>query len=136
MSRSYAIVRQVHNSYLVRERDRRELGWILLAATPVGITLLVQIWIHVEILGAGYKIDALEQELHRQQQVERQLRLEVSRLAQPQRVEKLAVERLGMRPPELAQMVFLDSVLVGSASSGPSSQEPAASGPASPGAAP
>ena len=42
--------------------------------------------------------------------LERQLRLEASYLASPQRVEQRAIEELGMQSPDLEQMVFVDEL--------------------------
>jgi cell division protein FtsL len=108
---AYAFHRPVANSYLVRERDRRlarELALVLLVVLLLGGGLLAYTWIHLEALRTGYRIDLLERQLRDLAQVERQLQLEASYLASPQRIEERAVRELGMQQPVLEQVVFWD----------------------------
>lgn len=111
MKSSYAVHRVVENEYLVRERDRRrwkELGLVLLVLAPAALSLSAFTWIHLQVLDAGYAIEALEGRLHELERQESRLRLEAAYLASPSLIEKRATEELGMRPPEIDQMVFLD----------------------------
>jgi cell division protein FtsL len=103
----------VANTYLVRERDRRrarELALVLLVAVSLGGGLLAYIWIHLQVLTAGYRIDELERELVELTRKERQLRLEAAYLASPSQIERRAVEELGMQPPALEQVVFWEEL--------------------------
>lgn len=105
----YLVRRPVENDYLVRERDRRrvrELLRLLLLIAPLGLALLAYTWIHLESLDAGFRIRGLEQELHRLERRERQLRLEAAWLKSPGRVEELAETELGLAPPRPEQVVF------------------------------
>lgn len=111
MRNAYSVHRTVANEYLVRERDRRrlrDLGLVLLVLAPVGLALSAFTWVHLQVLDSGYEIEALEQRLHELHRQESQLRLEASYLASPKVIERRAVEELGMRPPELDQLVFLE----------------------------
>ncbi|MCB1032771.1 MAG: cell division protein FtsL [Acidobacteria bacterium] len=111
MKTTYVLRREVDNAYLVRERDRRrrrELLAILAVAAPVGLCLLVYIWTHLQVLEASYRIDRLGNQLHEMSQEERHLGLEVARLASPGRIEKVAVEDLGMVPLEPEQVIALE----------------------------
>jgi uncharacterized protein (DUF1786 family) len=113
LKNTYALRRPVANTYLVRERDRRlarELAAVVLAVVLLGGGLLGYTWIHLEALRTGYRIDALERQLRDLSRVERQLRLEASYLASPQRIEQRSVRELGMRPPSLAQVVFWEEM--------------------------
>lgn len=110
MRSKYALQRPVANTYLVRERDRRrvrELVAVLVALLPAGVALLAYTWVHLEVVRTGYRIDALERRLHSASQVERQLRLEASYLASPERVARRAADELGMRAPEPVELVRL-----------------------------
>jgi cell division protein FtsL len=110
---AYAFRRPVANTYLVRERDRRlarELALVLLVVVLLGGGLLAYTWIHLEALRTGYRIDLLERQLRELSQVERQLQLEASYLASPQRIEERAVRELGMQQPALEQVVFWDEM--------------------------
>jgi cell division protein FtsL len=107
----YALHRPVVNAYLVRERDRkrlRELALVTLLVLPLGLGLLADIWIHMRVIEAGYRLNQLERSLRELERQERRLRLEASYLASPQRVEALAVEQLGMIEPAPEQMLFVE----------------------------
>lgn len=113
MRSAYALRRPVANTYLVRERDRRrtrELGLVLLVVISLGGGLLSYIWIHLQVLSAGYRIDELERENVELTRKERQLRLEAAYLASPSQVESRAVKELGMRSPALEQVVFWEEL--------------------------
>lgn len=113
MRNAYAVHRTVVNSFLVRERDRkrlRELMSVVLIILPLAVALLATIWIHLEVLGVGYRIDALEDRLDLVSRGEQQLRLEAAYLASPDRIERLAIEELGMRAPSLDSLVFAEEL--------------------------
>ena len=113
MRNVYAFRRPVLNTYLVRERDRRllrELALVLLAVVLLGGGLLAYTWIHLEALRTGYRIDLCERQLRDLAQIERQLQLEASYLASPQRIEERAVRLLHMQQPALEQVVFWEEM--------------------------
>lgn len=110
MPSAYAIRRRVDNAYLVRERDRRrlrELLWVVVLLVPLAAGLLANIWIHVQVYRAGYRIHQLERQAEELTRSERQLQLEAAYLASPERIEQRATHELGMRPPKADQIVFL-----------------------------
>ena len=122
---AYTVHRPVANEYLVRERDRRrlrELARVALILAPAALALSAFTWVHLEVLDAGYRIEELEHTLHSLERRESRLRLESSYLASPDLIERRATEDLGMRPPELRQLVFLEPP----AGSGPASARGAA----------
>lgn len=109
MKTPYLLPRQAHNRTLVRQRKLRhwrELVRVALAILVVGVALLGYTWLHLESLGSGYRVEGLEQRLHELARRERHLRLEEAYLSSPQRVETRASKELGMRPPELGQLLF------------------------------
>jgi len=106
---AYAFTRPVANSYLVRERDRkrlRELALVLLVVAGLGVGLLSYTWIHLEVLSAGYRIDALEKQLRQETRTERELSLQAAYLASPQLIEDRARRELGLEPPSLERVIF------------------------------
>jgi hypothetical protein len=106
----YVLPRPPRNRFLVRERDRRRVRELLrlgLAILFVGVALLGYTWLHLELLGSGYRIEGLQQRLHELQRRERHLRLEEAHLASPERVESWATRTAGMGAPQLAQLVFV-----------------------------
>ncbi|MCP3957089.1 MAG: hypothetical protein GY719_04490 [bacterium] len=109
MRSPYAIHRPVENTYLVRERDRRllrELLGVVAVVLALGGGLLAYTWVHIEILGTGYRIDDHEKRLHELLEEERRLRLEASYQAHPERIEERARQDLDMREPTLEQTLF------------------------------
>lgn len=109
MKTPYLLPRPPRNRYLVRQRDRRrmhELLRVAVAIVVVGVALLGYTWLHLESLGSGYRVEGLEQRLHELARRERHLRLEEAYLSSPQRVETRASKELGMKPPELGQLLF------------------------------
>jgi cell division protein FtsL len=110
---AYAVRRPVVNAYLVRERDRRrwrELAVVLLIVFSLGGGLLAYTWIHLEVIRTGYAIVELERRAGELAQEERRLRLEAAYLASPQKIERRAVDELGMGPPALDQVVFWEEL--------------------------
>ena len=110
---AYAVRRPVENAYLVRERDRRrarELVLVVVALAPVVLGVLLNIWIQIEVVRAGYRIHELERRVHTLRQYENQLRVEASYLASPARVEGRAAESLGMTAATIDQLVFAEEV--------------------------
>ncbi len=109
MRREYAVRRPILNTYLVRERDRRrlrELALLLAVVLPVSLCALGYVRLHLDVLRTGYEVDRLERRLRRLQRRDRELELEAAYLASPARLESRAYEQLGMRYPELGDMVF------------------------------
>ncbi len=101
MRTAYVIRRPVDNRYLVRERDRRrlrELAWVLLAAVPVALALIVYVWVNLELLRSGYRIHELEGRLQQAQQRLRMLELEESYQTGAARLAERGRE-LGLGPP-------------------------------------
>ena len=113
MPGAYAVRRPVVNAYLVRQRDRRrlrELAWVVVAVLPLAVALLGYTWLQLETLRVGYRVETLEQRAHKLAQIERQLRLEAAHLAHPERLAKRATEELGLRPPTVEQVIFLEEI--------------------------
>jgi cell division protein FtsL len=109
----YAIKKDVRNNPIVREVDetkQRELWkWAGIAAFLV-VVLLFSAWQHFELLGHGYEIEQLQRERASEEEIGRQLRLEIETLRAPQRIEALATERLHLTEPAADQAVVIERV--------------------------
>jgi len=108
----YSVSKEIANPFLVRQRDPGRLRglWRLGAIVlPFAAAVFAYTWVHEQGLEAGYRIEALEQRLEDLLQEERLLELEATRLTRPERLSALALEQLGMAPPTLDQMIFLNS---------------------------
>ncbi len=113
MHGAYTVRRPVVNAYLVRERDRRrlrELAWVVVVVVPLGAALLAYTWLQLETLRAGYRIETLERRSHELSQVERQLRLEAAHLSHPENLARRAQDELGLVPPKVEQVIFLEEM--------------------------
>lgn len=77
---------------------------ILFLVAFMAILCLFYIWSRVQIVQYGYDINSLKSRQHQLMEANKKLRLEVATLKSPPRVEKFAVEKLGMRPVMPEQM--------------------------------
>ena len=109
----YAVRKDVRNNPIVREVDRvrqREL-W-----TSVGFTALLVVlalffaWPHFEMTLNGYRIEQLQKEKDTEEEMTRQLRLEIETLRSPRRIETLATTRLHLVAPKPDEAIVLERV--------------------------
>ena len=75
---------------------------------PVALCCVGYVWLRLEALKAGYRLEALETALKSQQQEERRLDLELARLRHPAAIEARAISELGMRLPEPQQLTSFE----------------------------
>lgn len=109
----YEIRKDFRNNQIVREVDERRLRdlWQSLAiGAALVIVLLFSAWQHFELLRHGYKLEQMQRERAAESDINRHLRLENETLRAPQRIEKIATERLGMIAPGEADAVVLERV--------------------------
>ena len=109
MRTQYVVRRNVKNSYLVRQHDRRrrrELGLVLMAVLPVAAGMLGYVWVNLELVHVGYEVDRLEKVLRQEEQTNRELEVEAAYLASPQQIRVRATNELGMVPANLDRLVF------------------------------
>ena len=109
----YEIRKDFRNNPIVREVDERRLR-DLWQSLGIGIllvlVLLFSAWQHFELLRHGYKLEQMQRERASENDINRHLRLEMATLRAPQRIEKLATERLGMVSPGDDEAVVLERV--------------------------
>ncbi|HET9369232.1 MAG TPA: cell division protein FtsL [Vicinamibacterales bacterium] len=109
----YEIRKDFRNNQIVREVDERRLRdlWQSLAiGAALVVVLLFSAWQHFELLRHGYRLEQMQRERAAESEINRHLRLEMETLKAPQRIEKLATERLGMTAPGDAEAVVLERV--------------------------
>jgi len=109
----YVVKRQVDNSYLVRQRDRRrrrELAAVLLALVPVAGGMLGYVWLNLRLVHIGYEVDRLERALQFEERRERELWVEAAYLSSPERIHTEAGRKLGMVEADLDRMVFVEEM--------------------------
>jgi cell division protein FtsL len=109
----YAIRKDVRNNPIVREVDERrqhELWQSLAIGSVVVLVLLFSAWQHFELLRHGYGLEQMQRERAIEAEINRHLRLEIETLRAPQRIEKLATERLGMVAPSAEEATVIERV--------------------------
>lgn len=110
MKTSYAVRRPVSNDWLERRRDRRRWHdlWLTLSLVlPLLAGLLGYVWIRLDVIAIGAKIDRVEHRLIERRNDERRLQLMSARLESPSLIEERAHEELGLVPLPIDQMVFV-----------------------------
>ena len=109
----YEIRKDFRNNQIVREVDERRLRdlWQSLGIGAILVlVLLFSAWQHFELLRHGYRLEQMQRDRAAESDINRHLRLEMETLRAPQRIEKLAIERLGMTAPVDAEAVVLERV--------------------------
>ena len=109
----YEIRKDFRNNQIVREVDERRLKdlWQSLGIGVVLVlVLLFSAWQHFELLRHGYRLEQMQRDRAAESDINPHLRLEMETLRAPQRIEKLATERLGMVAPAEGQAIVLERV--------------------------
>ena len=110
----YAIRKDVRNNPIVREVDsarQREL-WKSVGLTALLVVLaLFSAWPHFEMTLNGYRIEQLQKEREAEEEMTRQLRLEIETLRSPRRIEQLATARLHLVAPKPDEAIVLERVV-------------------------
>lgn len=104
-------VKKIDNSRLRREvnpQKRRECYTLLGLAIAVFLFVLLCAWQHFQCVRYGYQIEQLKAQRAELEEWDRQLRLEQASLADPQRIDRVARQQLGLGPPGPRQLVQVD----------------------------
>ena len=110
----YAIRKDVRNNPIVREVDQRrqrELWASLGIGAALVLVVMFSAWQHFELIRHGYDLEHMQRERAAEEGVRQHLRLEIETLRAPQRIEKLATDRLGMVAPTAADAIVLERVM-------------------------
>jgi cell division protein FtsL len=73
--------------------------------------LLFSAWQHFELLRHGYRIEQMQRERAAEEELTRQLRLEIETLRSPKRIEALATEWLHLVAPSRDEAIVVERVL-------------------------
>ena len=110
----YAVRKDVRNNPIVREVDharQREL-WKTVGLTALLVVLaLFFAWPHFEMTLNGYRIEQLQKQKDAEEEMTRQLRLEIETLRSPKRIEMLATTRLHLVTPKQDEAIVLERVV-------------------------
>jgi cell division protein FtsL len=110
----YAIKKDVRNNPIVREVDearQREMWKSVAVAGFLVIVLLFSAWQHFELLRHGYQVEEMQRQRAAEEEITRQLRLEIESLKSPKRIEALATRQLHLVAPSLDEAIVLERVV-------------------------
>ena len=109
----YAIKKDVRNNPIVREVDleRHREMWrsVVIGVVVVGV-LLFSAWQHFELLRHGYRLEQMQRERAKEEEISRHLRLEIETLRSPARLEQIATKDLHLVAPTRDQAIILERV--------------------------
>jgi cell division protein FtsL len=80
--------------------------WISLLCVFIA-ELLIYTWVRVQCVRVGYEISALTKEQQRLTELQANLKVELARLRAPQRIIRIAQEKLGLTLPSSKQMMVM-----------------------------
>jgi cell division protein FtsL len=109
----YAIRKDIRNNPIVREVDerrQRELWQSIAIGGTLVLVLLFSAWQHFELLRHGYRLEEMQRDRATEAEINRHLLLEIETLRAPQRIEKLATQRMGMVAPSATDAVVIERV--------------------------
>ena len=90
-----------------RRRNPKMIAvWLLLLCALIA-ELLGYTWVRVQCVRVGYEIAVLNRETLRLNELQDNFKLELARLRSPQRITKIAREKLGLTMPAPRQMMVL-----------------------------
>ncbi len=107
-------LKRIDNSRLRREVDsekRRECYSLLGSGILVFLFVLLFAWTHFQGVRYGYQIEDLKGQRAGLEEWNRQLHLEEASLADPQRIDTLARQKLGLVPPSPQQVIRVGPAL-------------------------
>ena len=110
----YAIRKDVRNNPIVREVDeaRQRALWRSVAVAGIlVVVLLFSAWQHFELLRHGYRIEQMQRERAAEEELTRQLRLEIETLRSPKRIESLATGRLHLVAPGRDDAIVIERIV-------------------------
>ena len=109
----YAIKKDVRNNPIIREVDaarQRQLWRSMGIGIFLAVVLLFSAWQHFELLRHGYRIERMQQDRAAEEEINRQLRLEIETLRAPRRIEKIATQQLHLVAPGRDQAIVIERV--------------------------
>ena len=82
---------------------------LLLSAVMVLGGVLLYLWPQVRLVGLGYRHSKLLAQRTQVLQRQKELQVELSSLRQLRRIEDIAAQHLGLRPPQATQVIYVRS---------------------------
>jgi len=91
----------------LKRRNAKLIGvWIVLLCIVI-VELLGYAWVRTQCFGVGYEISELTKEQQHLNDLQGNLKVELARLKSPQRITRIAQEKLGLTMPTPKQMMVM-----------------------------
>jgi cell division protein FtsL len=91
----------------IRRATGQHLHVLLCSAVTVLSGVLLYIWPQVRLVEMGYQHNALRARRGQALQRQKELRVELATLQQLPRIEGIALQRIGLRPPQGSQVIYV-----------------------------
>lgn len=91
-------------------REKAPLGpirWLIILLFVFVPSVLVYIWLHVQTVGLSYDIAKAQKQKREFLETNKKLRIQLANLKNPERIERIALTQLGLKPPEKGQIEIL-----------------------------
>jgi cell division protein FtsL len=69
--------------------------------------ILVYVWLNVQTVSLSYDIAKAQKQKQELLEINKKLRIQLANLKSPERIESVALTKLGLRPPEKGQIELL-----------------------------
>ncbi len=98
----------LYNQHVAASASARRVGWlpVVLSCLLLALALLL-VWQRLRVVQLGYVLSTAARLERGLEQMNRELRLELTTLTARERLESMARRRLGLRDPEAGQVVRL-----------------------------
>jgi cell division protein FtsL len=106
----FLMSKSIRNEQLVRELDRRrhrELVMVALTGLVLTLAVIAYAWPHFEMIRLGYRMEELRQRQEELVKTKRHLELQRATELAPARIERVALDELGMSYPDRTQRIVV-----------------------------
>jgi|GEM_PF-2216275 cell division protein FtsL len=104
MTKRHQSTVQIGKPPLKEPNRRRWVVGILIAFGVITPAAIAHVWTHLQVLDYGYRLSKATRQHHRLTERQKQLEVEIALLRDPQRIAKLARQKLNLRAPQPEQM--------------------------------
>jgi cell division protein FtsL len=89
-----------------RRQVREALALYTLVLCLMGLSLF-HVWLRLRVVHMGYVLSSASKLHHQIEHENRELKVELATLTSPDRLETMARQRLGLKPPQKGQVIIL-----------------------------
>ncbi len=102
---------QPHTRKKRTQEPGRTIPSVLKYAVPLAFVLVIglifYVWLQVQMVGLSYEISKAQNQRKELVETNKKLRIQWASLRSPDRIEQIALNQLGLRPPERGQIEIL-----------------------------